>query len=307
MAKKGVYIWQPTRIGTPDYVADELERAGIEVAALKGHDGTYLYQIQEYVDAIRARGIEVGLWGYVYLKWNPLGEALKAVQACNLYQPSFYLIDAELEAKYQFVGAAVFAKALRAGLRDMRIGMNSFWKPSYHPELPWKQLRSVCDFDCPQVYRYGMPSDKKLAMSKAEYRKLSPRLPMSMVAGDMAFEHNWKPTPQLLQEFIDAVNADPEFEVYLMWSMDQKNVVPELWAQLAGYTPTPPLDEYPIYSAVVNARAGLNVRNKPDLSGKKLYALPVGTIVYVWEVQNGWAAIEQDRNEWVYATYLTRL
>lgn len=305
MARKGIYIWQPTRIGTPDEVANELEKAKVQVVAIKAHNGTYMYEIQDYVDAIRAKGIEVGIWAYIYLKYNALGEAYTAIKAVRKYKPAFYLIDAEAEAVLQFVPALTFAKTLRLGVGSLPIGLNSYWKPSYHPNLPWKQLRSVCNFDCPQVYRYGMPSALKLATSKAEYAALSPKLPMSKVAGDMYLDRGWKPTPDLLQQFIDAVNADPEFKDYIMWSMDQKDVVPELWAQFAGYEPVPPAEVHPIYTAVVTARRGLFIRNAPN--GLKVGGLVYGAPVYVYKETIGWASINKDNTEWVSTTYLKKL
>ena len=102
-----------------------------------------------------------------------------------------------------------------------------------------------------------------------------------------------------------------------MWSMDQKNKVPELWdayARFDWYTGNidepgdiPPAETLPLYAAVVTAWRGLNVRRSPNTGNVPLRALRLGDRVDVYGVENGWAYIKDDRSEWVYAYYLKRI
>lgn len=60
-----------------------------------------------------------------------------------------------------------------------------------------------------------------------------------------------------------------------------------------------------LYQARVVPRQGLNVRDA--IGGRVLRALPVDTIVRVFETQNGWARINPMLSEWVNAGYLSRI
>ena len=197
-------------------------------------------------------------------------------------------------------------------------------KPTYHRPFPRYQLRQVCDFDCPQVYWRGYLPVGKLETSKKEYAVLLPRLPFSLAAGDMYSEHGIKPTPQQVIEFLSACQKDPEIKAGVMWSMDQKKVVPELWEAFArfdwgtGESPEEPIvvvepKRLPLYAAVVNATAGLNVRRVPTtVNNKPLYARRFGDCVDLYHHMNGWAAINPNWDkpteaEWVYATYLKKM
>jgi hypothetical protein len=263
--------------------------------------------------------IAVGAWGYVYLKWNALGEANRTADAVKLYDPDFYLIDAEAYAKWQFAPAWVYAKRLRARLPYMPLGLNSYWYPPYHPSLPWKQIRSMCNFDAPQVYWRGYRPVDKLVASKYEYAKMSPKLPFALPAGDMYYERGIKPTPAQVIEFLDACRNDTEITGAVMWSMDQKAKVPELWDAYSRYDwktgtiqdgeTTIPLPEIqPLYVAVVTPWRGLNVRSQPIVSSTTLLrAERQGTRVEVYVVEDGWAYIKPDRSEWMYAHYLKKV
>ncbi len=306
---KGVYIWKPERIGTPSEVANELVRSKTDFVAIKIHDGNYIFpHLEPYITEIRSKGIKVIGWGYVYLKWDALAEARAAIRAIQQYKPDVYLIDAEAEAKGQFAPALVFARTLRAGVGKLPLGLNSYWKPSYHPLLPWYQLRQVCDFDAPQVYWRGSRPTEKLMASKEEYARLAPRLPFSLPAGDMFCEGGLKPTPEQVQEFLAACRRDPEIQGTIMWSMDQKIVVPELWAVYSQFDWHADIDTIetlpaePLYTATVTPWNGLKVRRSPN--GEVLKVLRQGERVSVYAVEDGWACTAPDRSQWMYAAYL---
>ena len=318
MKGKGVYIWKPYNIGTPAEVTEALVASGTDFVAIKIHDAGYVYpNLEPYIHDFRAAGIKVGSWGYVYLKWNVLAELKGANAAISRYKPDWYLIDAEAQAKSQFAAALIFARGLRASNPKLPIGLNSYWKPSYHPLLPWYQFQQVCNFDAPQVYWRGYNVLGKLADSKREYSKLIPKLPFTMPAGDMYTDRNLKPTPAQVVQFLTACRDDPEINAAVMWSMDQKTKVPELWDAYSRFDwqtgdvgepgDIPPAEPLPLYTAVVTARRGLNVRFVPQYWQYSLRALRLGDRVDVYGVENGWAYIEPDRSEWVYAYYLKKV
>jgi hypothetical protein len=249
---KGVYIWNATRLGSPAEVVKVLKKGNIDFVAIKIHDGTGIYQdLEPYFEIIQDAGIETGSWGYVYLgAWAGL-EAAKTIEAIDRYRPSFYLIDAEAHAKNQFAGATIFAKILRAKT-DIPLGLNSYWKPSYHQEIPWRQLREISDFDAPQVYWRGQRPVMKLLESMKEYDLMEPRLPYALPAGDMFDEHGIKPTPEQLIQFCNACVLNREIQGVIMWSLDQvfEGKVPELWTTYSSYDwkkgEILPIEEVPI-------------------------------------------------------------
>ena len=60
-----------------------------------------------------------------------------------------------------------------------------------------------------------------------------------------------------------------------------------------------------LYQARVVPPDGLNVRDKPW--GQVIRALIIGTIVHVYEEEDGWARIDPEKSEWVSAKYLIKL
>jgi hypothetical protein len=71
-------------------------------------------------------------------------------------------------------------------------------------------------------------------------------------------------------------------------------------------TPAPaPTPGNVLYQARVVPRQGLNVRDA--VGGRVLRAIPVGTIVQVYESQHGWVRISPSLSEWVSASYLSRI
>jgi hypothetical protein len=67
-------------------------------------------------------------------------------------------------------------------------------------------------------------------------------------------------------------------------------------------TPPPPPG---LYQARVIPAAGLNVRD--GINGTKIGALAVGTIVQVYQLQDGWAKIDINVNQWVNAQFINRI
>lgn len=318
---KGCYLWHPETLGTPLQVLQALQEAHVDFVAVKVHNGSYPYlYVKPYVDTLRGAGIQVAAWGYVYLRWTPLAEANAAIRATKELGPfDFYLIDAEGHAKYQWAGAKIFAARLRSGMPVIPIGMNSYYNPMWHPELPWYALRSACDFDCPQVYWRGTDPVGKLRASKAAYARLVPRLPYTVVAGDMYYEFGLKPTPDQVEKFLAYADYDPEIQAAVMWSMDGRRNVPELWQAFSQYRwstsvpfppvpPAPPPIEPALFTAVTTGN--LWVHSSPDaLASTRIDVLVTGRRVDVYATSGIWANISPwgEPARWCSLNYLKKL
>jgi len=239
---KGVFIWHPSQIckGDPERIADEAERAGVVHACVKIMDGIWNYAKKgenpiATVKALRRRGIRVSGWGGIYCKWYPKLEAQTVADAIDYFEPEFFLIDAEDGAKYQFNGARAFTNEFSRLKPMFPMGMCSYWYPPYHQELPWKEFRTICHFDAPQVYWRGWDPVGKLQKSKKVYAAMTPRLPYLFAGGDLYFENNVKPTPTQVTMFLEACRDDPEIKGVLMWAMDQNETTPELWKAFSDF------------------------------------------------------------------------
>jgi hypothetical protein len=66
--------------------------------------------------------------------------------------------------------------------------------------------------------------------------------------------------------------------------------------------PVPPVG---IYQAKVAPTQGLNVRDRGG--GTVLRALPIGTIVQIYEEKDGWGRINPTQSEWVSTKYLSKI
>lgn len=320
LAGKGLYLWHPDLLRmSPSDIATEIYLSGATHVCLKIADGSIVNRYnQPYVDALRALGIRIGGWQYVYhfSAAHALAEAKAAKTAIDLFKVEYFLIDAEAHAKGKHTSASIYAKNLRGLVGpDLPIALNSYWKPTYHPTLPFYQYRQVCDFDAPQVYWRGVNPVGKLIVSQQEYANLSPKLPYALAGGDMYLEDGIKPTPDQVSAFLLACDVSANIKGTVMWVYDYKDRVPELWRAFCNYKwdgtvapppPPPPVASF-LYEAYVNAGAGLNVRSGPGTTYPKIRALPYKTVVQVWEERYGWAKISKDKEEWVSAAYLTKL
>lgn len=229
---KWVYIWylHLNFDGHIPSIIDELLRADVQGVAVKIHNGVSCtrwntLEMQQFQEACKEAGIGFGMWGYIFL-YDPQGEAQMARRMIAKYEPDFYLIDAEAQAKGRYTQAWTFANELKGA--PTKIGLASYRFPSYHRKLPWQALRSCCDFDSPQVYYRLSDPPSQLARSKAAFAAMLPKLPF-FPAGDMYHEHGIRPTPEAVQRYLQACKDDPDISGTLMWAMFQRRKCPELW------------------------------------------------------------------------------
>lgn len=211
---KGILIWQlKTCAGdNPSDLAGRAKAAGFAWVAIKVQDGVRIYQeehLAEAINALKSNGIYVWGWGYLYgADWRrssqARAEAQVTIQAVQKYQLSGFLMDVESPYKRQGSRswATVYMATLRTALPDIPLGLSSYRYPSYHPELPWYEFLSRCNFHAPQVYWQGSHNPGyQLRRSVTELRALRD-LPLVPV-GAAYSERDWAPTEADLKEFND--------------------------------------------------------------------------------------------------------
>jgi hypothetical protein len=182
---KGWFIWQIPKCegGNPAAIADRAAQSGCTHVLIKiaerafgfGFDAAGRDLIPPLVEALRARGLQVWGWHYVYGD-NSTGEANAAVQRVRQLKLDGYVIDAEREYKQpgKSGSARTFMKILRAGLPNTLVALSSYRYPSYHPQLPWSAFLETCDLNMPQVYwEQAHNPDQQLARSVAEFANKS--------------------------------------------------------------------------------------------------------------------------------------
>jgi len=149
------------------------------------------------------------------------------------------------------------------------------WKNGTDPSQPigWAQIKTPLG-----LYIRSAPSGSKVgALSKAQLA------PIWFISDDQ-----WGAITSAHDQWIFVGNPD-----YVSLVLDPSSIPP---------TP-PPLPG--LFQAKVIPAAGLNVRDNPG--GNKISALPVNTIVQVYEENSGWARINPTQSQWVSETYLSKL
>lgn len=248
---KGWFIWQVSRCehGLASAIADKAAAAGLSHVVLKVADRDYAYGIDWLgrdlvalaAAALRARGIQVWGWHYVYGE-KPVDEARAAVRRATQLKLDGYVIDAEGE--YQQAGMAgaahTFMSNLKAGLpAGMPVALSSYRYPGQHPQLPWAAFLEYCDLSMPQVYWQGAHNPTvQLLRSLGELN--DPKLvgtPRPVVPTGSAYgDGDWTATPDDLQHFLAQAQAS-KLPAANLYSWDYATVPDnrELWNAVAAY------------------------------------------------------------------------
>jgi hypothetical protein len=212
---KGWFIWVITQTmgGNPAAIAAAAKAAGVGHVFWHIHDG-YLPEtrvpggadLTPFIAAMKAVGIESWGWGAVYRSTWSQG-ADRAIEAMRKHPDLVgYILDAEAPIKNAHAEATALMKKLRYYLPSMPIGLSSYRFPKYHPELPWTEFRSQCDFDIPQVYWEQNNSDtagsQQLQASYNEFQNMVPKLPF-VPTGAAYKAGGWQPTSKQVKGFLD--------------------------------------------------------------------------------------------------------
>jgi hypothetical protein len=244
---KGFFIWKipDCENGNPSAIASVAYDAGLTHVLIKIANGVYSnnYNFDQKIDlvppvaqALRARGIQVYGWHYVYGN-DPAGEARIAIQRMRELNLDGYVIDAEMEYKApgKKTAAAKFMTLLRTGLPEAQVALSSFRYPSIHPQLPWREFLERCDLNMPQVYwmKANNPG-AQLRRSVSEFESLTPYRPV-FPTGAAFPEHGWAPTAPEVTEFMETAR-DMGLSGINFWSWDStRKRMPELWELIADF------------------------------------------------------------------------
>lgn len=208
----GWYIWKikDCEGGNVNAIAAKAKACNITHIEIKVCNGTGIYNINPLtradlvpalVTALRAHGISVWGWGYVYGN-DPNGEAAIATRRVNELGLDGFIVDAESEYKQvgKAAAAVTYMTKLRAGVK-VPIALSSYRWPSYHPEFPWEAFREKCDLDMPQVYWAGAAnSAAQLERCVREFSGFAKKLPL-LPTGAAYHENGWQPTAAQITAF----------------------------------------------------------------------------------------------------------
>ena len=245
---KGMMIWQIPNCesGSATAIANLAASSGFSHVLIKIADSIYAYNknkttgedlIPAVVAALRAKGISVWGWHYVY-GYNPTGEAAIAISQIKKYAMDGYVIDAEVE--YKLAGRAAvadtFMTALRAGLPSLPVALCSFRWPTYHPQFPWTNFLSKCDLNMPQVYWMSAHNPTyQLTRSQTEFKAITPYRPI-IPMGPAFKESGWFPTAAEVIAFLDAAKSlGMTAANFFSWDDCRANLS-SVWSAIANYS-----------------------------------------------------------------------
>lgn len=262
---KGMFIWriQACEGGDVEAIANLAVQARFSHAIVKVADGNFSYnvdtktgydQAEALVKALKARGLVVYGWHYVY-GYDPRTEAERGIQRVQQLALDGFVIDAEVEYKNHYREASIYMERLRAGLPKTPIGLSSYRYPHLHPNLPWKEFLMKCDFNMPQVYWLGSHNPgAQLERSLQSFQKLIPFRPL-IPTGAMFKQGDWKPSLEEINEFIQvAKRLNMPGVNFWEWSKTRR-YLPEVWDWYAAYdwqTSTVVMDISQQYMAALN-------------------------------------------------------
>jgi len=243
---KGMMIWQLPRCegGQAEKIAEEAQKAGFTHVLIKVANGILAYNVDNttkrdlippVAEALRAKGIQVWGWHYVY-GYNVSGEASIAIQRVKQLNLDGYVIDAEAEYKQPGMAAkaTAFMKQVRASLPRTPIALCSYRYPRYHPELPWKEFLSYCDYNMPQMYwEQAHNPAAQLNRCIEQFHTISPFreiIPM----GSMYKTGGWVPYANEMTEFLNTARTlNLKAANFYVW--DQRTYLQPQWNAISAY------------------------------------------------------------------------
>lgn len=245
---KGFFTWRlgSTEGGDPKRIAVEAQRAGLSHVLLKIADGPEVYRgefrqptdyVTPTVEALRAKGIQIWGWHYVY-GFNPVAEANVAIARIREYGLDLYVIDAEREFKQsgKDQAARTFMKTLRQALPDQPVALCSYRYPSLHADFPWKEFLDRCDYNMPQMYWIGRHDPAaQLRRCVNEFHTRLPQRPI-IPAGATFRESGWQPTVAEVVEFMDeAKKLNMPAVTFWEWYDVRSGIMPGVWEAVRDY------------------------------------------------------------------------
>jgi hypothetical protein len=279
---KGFFTWKIPNCekGNPKQIANYAKAAGLSHLVVKIADGMMVYNgiwgdqtdyTTPVVNALRARGIKVWGWHYIYGD-NPISEANVGIARIRQYNLDGYVIDVEKEFKAsgKKVAAKKFMDQVRSTLPNLPIALSSYRYPSLHPQVPWTEFLDQCDIIMPQVYwmKAHNPGDQ-LARCVNEFRAKVPVRPI-VPTGAAFREYGWQPTDsEVLEFFQKARELNLSAVNFWEWSDARSGNLPRVWETIQEYKWRKKDDPKDICENLID---GLNTHNIDKILN--LYTLP---------------------------------
>jgi hypothetical protein len=311
---KGMWIWNiwDCEKGNPAAIAAKAKAGGFSHVLIKVSDGQVRHNVVKGVDtvppvveALRAQGISVWAWQYVYGN-NPVAEAQQAVNRL-LSLPGFdgFVINAEMEYKKRPTEAKVYCDAVRRSIH-LPIALSSFRFPKLHPEFPWQVFLSRVDINMPQVYWMGATnSAAQLVRSVTEFRSMMPDLPI-IPTGASFHQDGWTSKPAEIVAFADKAK-EMGFDTINFWEWANAvryglwDTVAALWRD--GAPVEKPEEPEPVENGSMRLQVlvdVLNVRTGPGINFPDVGDLHRGDTVEISAVSGAecWVRIGQNPDRW---------
>jgi putative peptidoglycan binding protein len=153
----GMWIWVTTRSsgGSPAAIGAKARRYGIRSVYVKSSDGTNMWSAfnRPYVAALKAQGLKVCGWQYVYGR-SPETEAKLGATAVQRGADCL-IIDAESEYEGRYAQADRYIRALRARIgSSYPLGVAPFPYVDYHLSFPYSVFLGPngAQYNLPQMY-----------------------------------------------------------------------------------------------------------------------------------------------------------
>jgi hypothetical protein len=253
----GFMIWQLSNMPAPTALSDLLKGKGIKWVSIKVLDGPNLYNakggnqklLKEYFAALKAVGIDVGGWQYVYGD-QPGAEGDAASAFYQEFEPDHLLIDAEGE--YKRYGATKAAKAYCDKVHKGENYLCSYRFPSLHsPIIKPFPFPAFMNHDkiigaAPQVYWIGDHDPiEQTERSIEEYNKINSKKAIVPI-GSAFSSGNWEPTTNDLRLFKQICIHIGQVKAYGFYSLDWilRNNRMDWFNAITGQdTPPPPPPE----------------------------------------------------------------
>lgn len=268
LAGKGFFIWKVPNCenGDASSITTQAVNNKFTHVLIKIADGIALsnYDTVKNIDyiapvaaALRARGIQVWGWHYVYGD-DPLHEARLASQRMSALNLNGYVIDAEIEYKQPGKDAAAksFMTELRKFLPSTPVALSTYRYPSYHMEFPFNSFLNKCDYTMPQVYwEQAHNPDAQLLRCIQEYKTLVTPRPL-IPTGPTYRAGTWSPSSKDINLFMKtAVSQNLAAVNFFSWDECRRDLN-ALWTTIGSYTwPAPTVADFPdLYIAALNTR-----------------------------------------------------
>jgi hypothetical protein len=154
-----MWIWQMPRAGSVSRVVARARRSNVRTVFIKSGDGGHRWGqfTSGLVSALRAAGLHVCAWQYVYGS-QPIAEA-NVGAAAKARGAECLVIDAESEYEGRYVAAGRYMRRLRALVgQSFPISLAPFPYVDYHPSFPYSVFLApgAAQYDQPQMYWFSI-------------------------------------------------------------------------------------------------------------------------------------------------------